>query len=243
MELEQIMQRIRAGDRDALRSLIARCGGDVYQRALSETGDKARAKELTQKIFAQLVTTLQEKDDESGWQLWLDSLTARNLEADARMRSDLSYAADELERTLPAQGTEAYEERARRQSRRAYENERAGAEAYAEPARGQSRRAYENERAGAEAYAGPARTQSRRAYKNEQARAQHPPREGARTTSGADFEPERGHGAGYGFGVFVLVLLCCVLVWVAAGVLMAMDFIPVIDLGYSWFNAHAFKLF
>lgn len=100
MELSEIMRRIRLGDREALKELIARYGGGVYKRALAKTGDKALAKEITQKTFAELVTMLQKSGDDEGWQLWLDTLAGRNIDTLARMKSDVSYVKNELEREL-----------------------------------------------------------------------------------------------------------------------------------------------
>lgn len=217
MELEQIMQRIRTGDRDALRALIAHSGGDVYQRALAKTGDKALAKEITQKTFARLVTTLQEKDCAGGWQLWLDSLAESGIEAALRQRNDLSCMAEELDKQLETQ-PQGYGRPFRG----------AGAQPYGQPAAPRPQQTRPRESA-------PERPQKRR--------EQRPDRAVERTEDGSEFEPEQGRGAGFGFGVFVLVLLCIALVWVAGGVLMGMGILPKIDLGYSWFNANVLKIF
>lgn len=213
MELGEIMRRIRLGDREALKELIARCGGGVYQRALSQTGDKALAKEITQKTFAELVTTLQNSSDSEGWQLWLDTLASRNMESCARLRSDVSYVKSELEREL-------------------YEPAGAGGQAPAmrQPyAPRESYRGMPSDRPAAVRRTPPQQTRPQAQPHRPQQRAQ---------------EPERARsGFGYGFGVFVLVALCLILLWAAAGICMNMDFLPRIDLGYTWFNTQIFPFF
>ncbi|MDO4571751.1 MAG: hypothetical protein Q4C13_00155 [Clostridia bacterium] len=213
MELNEIMRRIRLGDREALKSLIARYGGGVYQRALSKTGDRALAKEITQKTFAQLVLSLQQSEDSDGWQLWLDTLASKHIDALARAKSDMSYVRAELENELfePAPAP------AMRQP-------------YAPEPRPARRQPYAPERRSAPAGSPPRRHPDPRPQPRSAGGEEFEP------------EKRRG-GAGYGFGIFCLVLLCLGLFWMALGICMNMGFLPARDLGYAWFNTHIFPMF
>lgn len=236
MELSELMHRVRYGDRDALKDLIARYGGQVYKRALAKTGDKALAKEVTQKTFAELVSTLQKNSDDEGWQLWLDTLAARNIDTCGRIKSDVSYVERELEREL-------YQEAA----------PPAAAHWQAMPARPQPYAPRDNARQAQGAYARPntpARPPSAPpppryvperppSYAPQQPPRRRPPENAAPEPS---FEKPRSR-FGYGLGVFVLIVLCLVLLWIAAGICMNMGFLPKIDLGYSWFNEKIFTFF
>ena len=103
MELSELVQRIRRGDREALRELIAQYGAGVYRKAYQKTQDKDLAREATRRTFAQLVTTLQEQADMDGWELWLNALAKRNIEACSNLRADMAYMEGELNRELFAE--------------------------------------------------------------------------------------------------------------------------------------------
>lgn len=235
MELSELMHRVRYGDRDALKELIARYGGQVYKRALAKTGDKTLAKEITQKTFAELVSTLQKNPDDEGWQLWLDTLAARNIDTCGRIKSDVSYVEKELEREL-------------------YEESRLPAAEQRQPlpARQQPYAPRENPRQAQGAYGRPSvpsRPQQARYASGQRYAGQPQPRprpQGSAAYAGAAPEPptvKPRNRFGYGLGVFVLIVLCLLLVWVAAGLCMNMGFLPKMDWGYRWFNEAIFPFF
>ena len=43
--------------------------------------------------------------------------------------------------------------------------------------------------------------------------------------------------------ILLLLIILLALLWITAGVMMAMDYIPFYDLGYSWFNANILNFF
>lgn len=100
MELSEMVQRIRRGDREALRELISEYGAGVYRKAYQKTQDKDLAREATRRTFAQLVTTLQEQTDMDGWELWLNALAKRNIETYSNIRTDMAFMEGELNREL-----------------------------------------------------------------------------------------------------------------------------------------------
>ena len=61
------------------------------------------------------------------------------------------------------------------------------------------------------------------------------------TVNGPYAKPVRGKS--HGFLTFLLVLFLLVLLWMMAGVLMGLGYIPKFDLGYSWFNMNVFPFF
>ena len=240
MELSELMHRVRYGDRDALKELIARYGGQVYKRALAKTGDKTLAKEVTQKTFAELVSTLQKNSDDEGWQLWLDTLAARNIDTCGRIKSDVSYVEKELERELYQEG----------------QPHAAGQWQHA-PARPQPYAPRDNARQVQGAYgrpAAPARPQPAAPQQTRYAAGQHAPRapqplprrrppESAAYPPPAQLVERPRNSFAYGLGVFVLIILCLALLWIAAGICMNMGFLPKLDWGYSWFNEKIFTFF
>lgn len=241
MELSELMRRVCLGDREALQTLIARHGGQIYQRALAKTGDKALAKEVTQKIFSELVTTLQSNADDSGWQLWLDALAARNIEACGHLKSGAFSAKNETERapyaeTPPAKTAQTQPRPVAPVTRQPYAPRPAEAPAARQP--------YAPRPDGQAGYARPAPR-----YVGAQPRPPRPdrqPRSAAAPSHEAAvslYEPRRRNGFGYGLGVLVLCLLCLGLIWVAVGICMNMSFIPKYDLGYTWFDRHMFQFF
>lgn len=60
------------------------------------------------------------------------------------------------------------------------------------------------------------------------------------STKAADKPAKRGSG-----GLVTVFLLLCIaaVLWVIAGLLMDMNLIPAVDLGYAWFNANITQMF
>lgn len=75
-----------------------------------------------------------------------------------------------------------------------------------------------------------------------------PPLERTRAYMRAD-GAENGAGAKptrrkkHGFLTFLLVVFLLALLWVLAGVLMGLGYVPQLDLGYNWFNMNVFPFF
>lgn len=51
------------------------------------------------------------------------------------------------------------------------------------------------------------------------------------------------HGFWYKLGVLLVLVAIAAVLWCLAGLLMDMNIIPYIDLGYSWFNTHVVHFF
>ena len=100
MELEELVRRIRFGDKTAIKDLISIYGNSVYARAFERTQDKELAREAARQTFGQFVSIVQQQPDEDGWSLWFGDLIERNITAYAQVGSDMSVIESELEREL-----------------------------------------------------------------------------------------------------------------------------------------------
>jgi len=100
MELEELVRRIRLGDKTAVKDLVAVYGNSVYLRALERTKDKQLAREAARQTFGQFVSIVQQQPAEDGWSLWFGDLIERNISAYAQIGDDMGYIEDELEREL-----------------------------------------------------------------------------------------------------------------------------------------------
>ena len=223
MQLEELVRRIRHGDKNAIKELVATYGNAVYQRAFERTQDKELAKEAARQTFGQFVTVVQQQPDDDGWSLWFGDLIERNISAYSQIGVDMRYIENELE-------SELYQQPSAFSQQAAYSD----SPAYAKP------------QPPTRPVAAPA------AAKPLPAQAPEPARDKASRSGGrsirdevfADHAEAKTHKrSGQGFTVFVLVVICLLLVWVVAGVAMTMKWIPYYDLGYSWFNASVFRLF
>ena len=224
MQLEELVSRIRHGDKSAIKELIATYGNAVYQRAFERTQDKELAREAARQTFGQFVTIVQQQQDEDGWSLWFGDLIERNISAYSQIGVDMRYIENELENELYQQPV-------------AFSQQSAYTEtpAYAQPSMQHK----------------PAQPISSNAGKQPAPLAESARDKNARSNNRSireevfvDAGPAKGRKrSGQGFTVFVLVLICLLLVWVVAGVAMTMKWIPYFDLGYSWFNASVFRLF
>ncbi|MEG1524970.1 MAG: hypothetical protein RRZ24_09850 [Clostridia bacterium] len=226
MELDQLVARIRRGDKSALKELIAACGANVYQKAYAKTQDANLAREATRQTFSQFVAKLQEQPESNGWNLWLDTLAIQNIQTYDLMALNMARIEDELDKELfytdptpssiqptppsvvqppPVIQTPPVQQPLPQQPR---------FPGYAQPS-------------------SPA--------------AQHSPR--ARQLNNHVFDEmldktyckKNRHGSGW--SAFLLIVLCLLLIWVVSGVAMSLHWIPFFDLGYTWFNAAVFRFF
>ena len=222
MQLEELVSRIRHGDKSAIKELVATYGNAVYQRAFERTQDKELAREAARQTFGQFVTIVQQQQEEDGWSLWFGDLIERNISAYSQIGVDMRYIENELENEL-------YQQPAAFSQQSAYSN----APAYSQPQPQKSAAAPSAAKQAPAPLAEPARDKNARSNSRSI-------REEVFADSGSAKGRKR---SGQGFTVFVLVLICLLLVWVVAGVAMTMKWIPYYDLGYSWFNASVFRLF
>lgn len=217
MQLEDLVSRIRSGDKGAIRELVSLYGSAVYQRAFERLQDKELAREAARQTFGQFVSVVQRQTDDDGWSLWFGDLIERNIATYAQIGADMGYIEEELERELYGAEPPPVAIPARtppRADERAY--------AYPQGARETEPGDYTVRSAG-----------------------QPSVRKSVRDAEYFDRPPQakRKRGASRFFGFVLLTLVCLVLLWVVAGVGMSMKWLPYYDLGYTWFNLHVFRLF
>lgn len=214
MQLEELVRRIRHGDKNAIKELVATYGNAVYQRAFERTQDKELAREAARQTFGQFVAIVQQQPDEDGWSLWFGDLIERNISAYSQIGVDMQYIESELEHELYGDQPDAPQPpqlaRQAQPPRQPYAEKQSAAR-MAQPPREKA-----------------ARSGARSAQEEifDEAPEAHPRKR-----------------SGQGFTVLVLVVICLLLLWVVGGVAMTMKWIPYYDLGYSWFNASVFRLF
>lgn len=193
MDIRAIAARIRAGDKDALRELIAAYGAGVYERAYQSTKDAALAKEATRRTFQRFVSILQANPSEDGFVLLLDMIAGQNIDEYQKLSSTMRDIAGDIEQTCfdaPVQPTDP-----------------PSAPAAQQPFRPVTERK-----------AGESNADVERIFREKKPRSSALP-------------------------VILLVVLSLLLLWLVLGVMMSLKWIPVLDMGYRWFNAHVFPFF
>ena len=100
MQLEELVRRIRQGDKGAIKELVATYGNAVFQRALERTNDRELAREAARQTFGQFVAIVQQQPTEDGWSLWFGDLIERNIASYAQIGVDMGYIEHELEHEL-----------------------------------------------------------------------------------------------------------------------------------------------
>lgn len=218
MGLDELVLRIRMGDKAAVKDLISIYGNAVYLRAFERTQDKELAREAARQTFGQFVAVVQQQPDEDGWSLWFGDLIERNISAYAQIGPDMSLIEDELERELYGE-PEALPEPA------SYSQAPARVSPPSQPQRQPGGRVVP-----APEPADKASRSSGRSVRDEVFSQPYRPRK----------KKKRGGGA---LSIILLILVCLILLWVVGGVAMTMKWIPEYDLGYTWFNTNVFKLF
>ena len=261
MQLSELVRRIRSGEKEAVKELVATYGSAVYQRAFERTNDKELAREAARQTFGQFVAIVQQQPQDDGWTLWFGDLIERNISTYAQISTDMRTIESELDHEL-VQTAPAYT------ASPAY----AAAPAYTAPAPAAQPAAKEPEsfiwRAPEpEAPRKPEQTQLN--WRDvEEPQPPRTPEKGRRNDKkrkqddrGREPEP-RVHkdsirdeifdepyrkkakgGAGHGFSIVLLILVSLLLLWVVVGVAMTLQWIPTYDLGFNWFNQNVFKLF
>ena len=107
MQLSELVRRIRSGEKEAVKELVATYGSAVYQRAFERTNDKELAREAARQTFGQFVAIVQQQPQDDGWTLWFGDLIERNISTYAQISTDMRTIESELDHEL-VQTTPAY---------------------------------------------------------------------------------------------------------------------------------------
>jgi len=232
MQLSELVRRIRSGEKEAVKELVATYGSAVYQRAFERTNDIELAREAARQTFGQFVAIVQQQPGDDGWTLWFGDLIEKNISTYAQISTDMRTIESELDHEI-VDTTPAYA------AVPAYKATPAPAAKEPEPLiwREQQEplptRTPEKSKRGERARKQDERKQEARVHKDN-------------VRDEIFDEPYRSKAkgsAGHKFSMVLLILVSLVLLWVVAGVAMTLQWIPYYDLGFTWFNQHAFKLF
>ncbi|MEA4869197.1 hypothetical protein SDC9_120260 [bioreactor metagenome] len=234
MQLAELVRRIRRGEKEAVKELVAAYGSGVYQRAYERTKDKELAREAARQTFGQFVAIVQQQPEDDGWSLWFGDLIERNIATYAQISTDMrtieSELDQELDLTCPPKAAAAplrFETEPESSPVRSAEPvyERAPQPAKSAPREESYSNSYQRDEIFDEPYQ-KKNSKKKKPEKIKPAKAEKPDR-----------------GSSRGSTVILLIIVSLMLLWVVAGVAMSIGLLPLYDLGYSWFNANVFRLF
>ena len=266
MQLSELVRRIRSGEKEAVKELVATYGSAVYQRAFERTNDKELAREAARQTFGQFVAIVQQQPQDDGWTLWFGDLIERNISTYAQISTDMRTIESELDHELvettpsyaaaPAYtpATPAYTAAPTNTAAPATQPAAKEPESFIwrapEPEPTSPRRADAptlNWREAEEAPRMPEKARrNEKKRKPDGGKAPEPRVHKDNVRDEIFDEPYRNKakgGAGHGFSIVLLILVSLLLLWVVVGVAMTLQWIPTYDLGFIWFNQHVFKLF
>ena len=247
MQLAELVRRIRHGEKEAVKELVASYGNAVFQRAFERTGDRELAREAARQTFGQFVAIVQQQSEDDGWTLWFGDLIERNISTYAQISTDMRTIESELDHEIitstpvsspfqkpaePEQGSfiRREPEPARREDPETPPWRIEHMEHDVAPVRAQesSRRDKRAQKA------------EKRANKSDQRIHRDSVRD---EIFDEQYRKRDRGGAGHTFSILLLILVSLLLLWVVAGVAMTLQWIPYYDLGFTWFNQNVFKLF
>ena len=243
MQLAELVSRIRRGEKEAVKELVATYGSGVYQRAYERTKDKELAREAARQTFGQFVAIVQQQPADDGWSLWFGDLIERNISTYAQistnMRTIESELDQELELSCPPKPVAP-------PPPLRFETEPEHAPVYSEPA---------YDRAPQTAKSAPREESYSNSYQRDEIFDEPYQKKGRKKGNPPKMKPAKADKAGRAAGgdskrssnrgssVFLLIIVSLILLWVVAGVAMSLRLLPAYDLGYTWFNANVFRLF
>ena len=105
MQLSELVRRIRRGEKEAVKELVAAYGSAVYQRAFERTGDKELARDAARQTFGQFVAIVQQQQEDDGWNLWFGDLIERNISTYAQISTDMRTIESELDHEIVTSAT------------------------------------------------------------------------------------------------------------------------------------------
>ena len=240
MQLAELVRRIRRGEKEAVKELVATYGSGVYQRAFERTKDKELAREAARQTFGQFVAIVQQQPEDDGWSLWFGDLIERNISTYAQISTDMrtieSELDQELEMSCPPPKPVAPPPTLR------YETEPEPAPVYSEPTYDRApqsaksaprEESYSNSYQRDEIFDEPYQKKNRKQAKQPK----------VKPTKAEKAERAASSGSSRSSSIILLVIVSLMLLWVVAGVAMSLRLLPPYDLGYEWFNANVFRLF
>jgi hypothetical protein len=239
MQLSELVLRIRRGEKEAVKELVAAYGSAVYQRAFERTGDRELAREAARQTFGQFVAIVQQQPQDDGWSLWFGDLIERNISTYAQISTDMRTIESELDHEIVDCAPQAP---ARRQTEpdedsfiwRTAPETPAASRAETEPLSWRTEQDAPPQRA-------PEPQQADSRGRKQKPRVH---RDSVRDEIfDEQYKNRDKSSSGHAVSIVLLVIVSLLLLWIVVGVAMTMQWVPSYDLGYNWFNANVFKLF
>ncbi len=244
MQLSELVRRIRSGEKEAVKELVATYGSAVYQRAFERTGDKDLAREAARQTFGQFVAIVQQQQEDDGWNLWFGDLIERNISTYAQISTDMRTIESELDHEIVSSASVSAPAPAAAPAKPANEQDSFIWRPEAEPTQ---QRKPEPESFTWREEQNPLPPQKpEKNRRKARGKKQQEPRVHKDSVRDEIFdEPynKKSKSGGHGFSIFLLIIVSLLLLWVVVGVAMTMQWIPFYDLGFTWFNTNVFKLF
>ena len=245
MQLSELVRRIRRGEKEAVKELVAAYGSAVYQRAYERTGDKDLAREAARQTFGQFVAIVQQQQEDDGWNLWSGDLIERNISTYAQISTDMRTIESELDHEIVSNASLCAPAAA--SAKQSAESDSFIWRPEAEPTQ-QRKPEPEPE---AEPFVWREQQEplppqkSEKARRKERGKKQEPRAHKDSVRDEIFDEPynKKSKSGGHAFSIFLLIIVSLLLLWVVAGVAMTLQWIPFYDLGFTWFNTNVFKLF
>ena len=226
MQLSELVRRIRSGEKEAVKELVATYGSAVYQRAFERTGDKDLAREAARQTFGQFVAIVQQQQEDDGWNLWFGDLIERNISTYAQISTDMRTIESELDHEIVTSAAVSAPVATAAPARQAPEQDSFIWRPEAEPTQ---QRKPEPESFTWREEQNPLPPQKpEKNRRKARGKKQQEPRVHKDSVRDEIFdEPynKKSKSGGHGFSIFLLIVVSLLLLWVVVGVAMSMHWI------------------
>jgi len=253
MQLSDLVRRIRSGEKEAVKELVAVYGSAVFQRAFERTGDKDLAREAARQTFGQFVAIVQQQPEDDGWNLWFGDLIERNISTYAQISTDMRTIESELDHEITGNmpvSSIMRPQPVKEPEQISWRDEPDAPVQPVKPEPAAQPRKNEPDPLAWRSELDPMQPEKpekpERNAKKERGRKPEPrpKRDSVRDEIFDDSYQKKAKRSGnHGFSIFLLIIVSLLLLWVVAGVAMTLQWLPWYDLGYTWFNQNVFKLF
>lgn len=224
----ELLDRVRARDKDAFEELMNEYGAKLYARLLSRLGDRALADKAFKETMIDFFRLLSREDCEDATEALLTERIDREAEAiaESSLQSLIAETAQNAEKTARPEGQGGEAEEGKCGRRESAED--------AEPAE-QSGEAGEAKDAALPDARG--RTETKQPEASEQ--------DGGDAIGGygETEKKEKKRRGKTGICLVLLIAVFLMLLWVTVGGLMTAGVLPFYDLGYGWLHANILPVF
>ncbi len=233
MTSEELQSRIRKGDRDAFLSFYDAHAKRVYLCAMNALDDDNAARSAVKQAFLLFRRDVMNSGEDLALEERLDALVSQEICTQRLLRGDLAAVMT----SLPAQPSPAAPQQADAASSVPFASACAASPIHPIPPQD----------APSMPPPPPAPRETRRTASAMDRVREHMREDGEPMGSAPrKHRPPQAHSERRGANTVVAILiglLSALLLWIIVGILMDLDLLPFVDLGYTWFNQNVFPLF